>query len=224
MKLFSKIKGKNIDWLNHFMEFIVVIIGILIAFQLNQCSIERERQRLVDTHLEQIVKETQVNKEFFNQAIQSTETNLSKLDTLFRLIEQRDNIPKINLLALELLNLGGIYIRKNAYLSLTEAGDFKYIQSFDRKQAIINLYEYYEWVESFNEMSMLLYRNDYYPYLQAHFDIMKGTVQEEDIYFSKSFKNILSAYYRTSQNKLQKYRDGLAEIEAYLEGSGVGMG
>jgi len=34
---------QRIDWLNHSLEFVVVIVGILIAFQLNKCSIERSQ-------------------------------------------------------------------------------------------------------------------------------------------------------------------------------------
>ena len=46
----------RIDWLNHSLEFIVVLIGILIAFQLNQCSTDKQNKKTSDTHLEEIEK------------------------------------------------------------------------------------------------------------------------------------------------------------------------
>ncbi len=63
---------------------------------------------------------------------------------------------------------------------------------------------------------MNLYNSDYYPYLRDHFDLLNSTIQEEEIYTAKKFHNILGAYYRTSQNRVQKYRDCLQQIDQFL--------
>ncbi|WP_298369187.1 hypothetical protein [uncultured Lutibacter sp.] len=212
-----KIKGHKIDWLNHSLEFVVVIVGILIAFQLNKCSFENEQSLTIDIHSKEIIKETNLNKTSFENAIKYDELNLMKMDTLFKLLENKNNFIKANHLSLELLNLGGVYIRKNAYKILIESGDIRFIRNYEEKQNIVNLYEYYKWVESFNEISMNLYTSDYYPYLKNNFDLVKGSIQKDEIYTSKEFMNILGAYYRTSQNRLQKYKDCLVEINKYLE-------
>ena len=212
-----KIKGHKIDWLNHSLEFVVVIVGILIAFQLNKCSFENEQSLTIDIHSKEIIKETNLNKTSFENAIKYDELNLMKMDTLFKLLENKNNFIKANHLSLELLNLGGVYIRKNAYKILIESGDIRFMRNYEEKQNIVNLYEYYKWVESYNEISMNLYTSDYYPYLKNNFDLVKGSIQKDEIYTSKEFMNILGAYYRTSQNRLQKYKDCLVEINKYLE-------
>ena len=212
-----KIKGHKIDWLNHSLEFVVVIVGILIAFQLNKCSFENEQSLTIDIHSKEIIKETNLNKTSFENAIKYDELNLMKMDTLFKLLENKNNFIKANHLSLELLNLGGVYIRKNAYKILIESGDIRFIRNYEEKQNIVNLYEYYKWVESYNEISMNLYTSDYYPYLKNNFDLVKGSIQKDEISTSKEFMNILGAYYRTSQNRLQKYKDCLVEINKYLE-------
>ncbi len=207
----------KIDWLNHGLEFFVVIIGILIAFQLNTCSTEKEQDELVDTHLTQIIKETEFNRLNFTKAIEHCQSNLSKLDTIFQLMATNNNRKKINRLAIELLNLGGVYIRKNAYSNLTQSADIRFMKDFEQKSKIINLYEYYIWVEAFDEISMNLYNSDFYPYLKENFDLVASSIQSDDVYNSKLFKNILVAYYRTSQQRLKKYKDCLLQIDKYLE-------
>ncbi|EZH73549.1 hypothetical protein ATO12_16560 [Aquimarina atlantica] len=210
-------RKKHIDWLNHGLEFIVVIIGILIAFQLNKCSAENQQEKTISIHLEQIKKETEINKRFLESALKLGESNLAKIDTIFVLLNQKEDYNRINQLSIELLNLSGAYFRKNAFQNLVESGDIRFIKNFDTKQKIINLYEYYKWVESFDEISRSLYIQDYYPYLKNNFDLVDGKKQDEEIYKSKLFKNILASYSQTSQNKTQKYRDCFKEIERYLK-------
>lgn len=210
-------RRQKIDWLNHSLEFIVVIVGILIAFQLNKCSSEKEQKSTIDIHSTEILKETRLNKTSFENAIKYDELNIAKMDTLFNLLKEKDDYAKINQLSFELLSLGGVYIRKNAYQTLIETGDIRFMKNYEDKQRIVNLYEYYKWVESFNEISLNLYTSDYYPYLKNNFDLLEASIQEEEIYTSKEFKNILGAYSRTSKNRLQKYKDCLIEINKYLE-------
>lgn len=209
-------KKKHIDWLNHSLEFIVVIIGILIAFQLNKCSAENQQEKTIAIHLEQIKKETEINKRFLESALKLGESNLAKIDTIFVLLNQKEDYIEINQLSIELLNLSGAYFRKNAYQNLVESGDIRFIKNFDTKQNIINLYEYYKWVESFDEISRNLYIQDYYPYLKNNFDLVAGNAQDKEAYQSQLFQNILASYSQTSKNKIQKYRDCLNEISRYL--------
>lgn len=193
-----------------------MIIGILLAFQLNKCSSDSKQQQTIKIHLEQIKEETKVNKHSLEFSLALVEANTAKLDTIFLLLNQGENYQKINQLSIELLNLGGTYFRKNAFQSLIESGDIRFVNEFKVKQRIINLYEYYKWVESFDEISRNLYIQDYYPYLRNNFDLLTAQKQEEEIYQSKLFKNILGAYKRTNTNRIQKYKDCLEEIDKFL--------
>ncbi len=210
----SKIR---IDWLNHALEFFVVIIGILIAFQLNQYSLEKEQRQTIGNHLTQIKEETEFNKKSLQRAISYSEANLLKLDTVLGLIKRKENYPKINRLSLELVNLGGVYIRKNAYSTLVETGDIKFMKDFESKKKITNLYEYYKWIESISKVTMDVYANDYYPYLRNNFDFYGDGIQPIEIYQSKVFRNILGTIEKVSEFEIQKYRDCLNEIDKYLE-------
>ena len=209
-------KKGEIDWLNHGLEFAVVIIGILLAFQLNECATDSAEQKTVKNHLEEIRSETKYNDNALQASINQAESTISKLDSILVLIHADRDYNLINKLSIDVLNLGGTYFRKNAFQNLIESGDIRFIEDFKTKQRIINLYEYYKWVEAFDEISSTLYMEDYYPYLRENFDLVSGTTQEESIYQTRIFRNIVGAYRRTSENRLHKYRDCQDEIQEFL--------
>lgn len=68
----------HIDWLNHALEFIVVVIGILLAFQLNKCSDENKNKKIIKNHLYQIYEETILNKNYLAQSIEENENTNPK--------------------------------------------------------------------------------------------------------------------------------------------------
>jgi len=111
---------QRIDWLNHSLEFVVVIIGILIAFQLNQCSTERNQNKTIKTHLEQIKQETEHNKAVLERSKNFTESSNKKIDPIFHLINTNEKYGLVNWLSVQLLSISSPNIRKNAYISLTE--------------------------------------------------------------------------------------------------------
>lgn len=213
----AKKKKPRIDWLNHSLEFFVVIIGILIAFQLNTCASKKSQQELVEIHLQQLKKETEINTRTFQEAITYGDIQLKKLDTLLHCIQPPIQLEKANRIALELLNIGGVYIRKNAYTTLIESGDMRFINDYSVKNNIVNLYEFYTWVEAFDSISNQLYTTDYYPYLKNNFDLHEGRLQAKEIYQTKRFKNIIAAYRRTSGNRLAKYKECMLEMNKFLK-------
>lgn len=169
----GKIKNQ-IAWLNYGMDLLVVVIGILIAFQLNRWAAERQQATLVDNHLQQIREEAKFNRATLQSTLELNETNLVKLDTIFTLLRTSKDYDKINEMSMDLLNLGVAYFWKNAYENLTESGDFRFIREFDLRQQVVRLYETYKLTESYDEISRNLYMQDYFPYLQNHFDLSTG--------------------------------------------------
>ena len=207
---------RKIDWLNHFLEFIVVVIGILLAFQLNTCSSNKKEARTIQNHIEQIAEETKFNLGSIDGSIRLGELNQRKLDTIFQIIFSTKDFNEINRLSIDLLNIGGVYFKKNAYSTMVQSGDIRFIKDLEKKQEIVGLYEYYKWVESIESLSLNDFNEDYYPYVKKHFDIVGGTIQSEEVYTGKEFKNILAAYSHLLGMKVRKYKDCKKEMEEYL--------
>lgn len=208
---------KRIDWLNHLLEFSVVLIGILIAFQLNKCGDESRQQALVETHLKNIMEETEYNRGNFKYSIYQAETSLKNVDSVLTLIKNRGNPSDINRISLKLLDYGGIYIRKTAYTSLMESGDMRLFKDLEQRTSVINLYEYYSWVELIERISVVSYNDDLRPYLKNNLDMVNQTIVKDDVYYSRLFQNVLASYSATLQARVRKYKDCLEIMNAYVD-------
>ena len=89
---------QKIDWLNHSLEFFVVIVGILLAFQLNKCSENRTKADLIENHLYQIKVECQENKEKLSTSLEKIILQIQNCDSLLLAIKANsgsDKPPKI---------------------------------------------------------------------------------------------------------------------------------
>lgn len=198
-------------------KFIVVIVGVLIAFQLNTCARDHSQDALVKTHMEAIIEETKANQKSMEDALSYGESQARKLDTLLQLMVAEEDLPRINRLCLDMLNISGAYIRKNAYNSLITSGDIRFMDDFELKSRTIGLYEFYTWTATFEKIELDNYKISYLPYLKEHFDFVRNEVQAPEVYFDKVFINVLASYQYTLQNTLRRYRDCLAHMEEYLE-------
>lgn len=209
-------KGKQ-HWVKYGLEFFTVLIGILIAFQLNEYSTNRKQQKTLQNHFKYIAEETQRNDNSLDRAIANSNRSLSVVDTLISLVQNNGNIQRINGLAFRALNFEGAYIQKNAYLTLTESGDIRFLNDFELKSKTVLLYEFYKWMASIEEIGFLAMREDFYPYMKESFDMLNASVQAPEVYYSRKFANALALYQYALTERLKKYKDCKEQIRLYLE-------
>ncbi len=210
-------KSKKIDWLNHFLEFVVVIIGILIAFQLNTCSVEKKQGEILDKHIANIIDETEFNNRRIKEEIGESQILLNNIDSLISSIKQQKDIRSINGLSLQILKFNNTYIKKNAYNALVESGDIRFFKDFKTKDEIIQLYEYYRWAEGISEAALQNYVTYYYPYVVENLDMVSGQPQDIAVYSNKKFLNILATYSYMMKNRLEKQKELAQKTGNFLE-------
>ncbi|SFR53014.1 hypothetical protein SAMN04490243_2662 [Robiginitalea myxolifaciens] len=207
---------KRIDWLNHGLEFFVVIIGILIAFQLQNFSESVKRKETLANHRNFLLEETKDNQKSLKYALEKVNQSIGNLDSLKNAIESEKNVWDIKTLALRLLDDSGyFYIRRNAYKTITESGDIRFLE-FEEKKKIVSLYGYYDWTEAIQRNSYDGFDN-YFDYLDANTDLYTAEVPDRSVFESRVFSNVLGTYRYLLQAKQNKYRDCLGQIELFLQ-------
>lgn len=209
--------NKKIEWAKYGLEFLTVLIGILIAFQLNEYTVSKKQQKTLNNHFEYILGETEQNEVNIDKAMKAANFSLSVVDTLISLINDESNIERINLLAFRALNFEGAYIQKNAYLTLVESGDIRFLDDFKLKSETVLLYDFYNWMASIEEIGNIALTENYYPYMQENFDMLNAKLQDRSIYFSKKFINALAMYRYGLNQRIQKYKDTLEKVQFYLK-------
>ena len=215
-------KGK-IDWLNHSLEFLMVLVGILIAFQLNTCSDRRSKAKLIDNHLSQIKAECQENKDRISVSISQIDQQIHHCDSLLTLIKQAKDPVEIRNQSTKLLDLRNVDLKRSAYKVLVASGDIRYLDDYEMKKDIISLYEGFEKVEQINQSHQNLYDRHFYPYMKSHFDLVNWdgvriySEAEEKVYYAREFANTVSTYRFLLLAKRRIYQERESRLEAYLE-------
>lgn len=209
---------KKIDWLNHTLEFIVVVIGILLAFQLNTCRESKKEQLLVQEHVENILEETKFNRLQVDASITNSERLLGQLDSLITLTAEKDlKVAEAHRLSMSLMSLDYMYIKKKAYNSFVETGDIRFMEDAEFRDEIISLYEYYLWLEGLDTSTRTSYLENYLPYATENFDLIDYKPEAPQVYTNKLFRNYLAVYRYSIRYRLQKQQEVRDVMDAFLE-------
>jgi hypothetical protein len=218
----KKKKIPRIDWLNHSLEFSVVLIGILIAFQLNKCSDNKTQEDLIKNHIKELKLESNENISRLEYGINHSKQQLVKADSLLNYIINQGEVNIIKNLSAELLDLRSVSIKKDAYKVLTESGDVRFINRFNDKRNIILLYEQYTDIKNVDENAQKIYDDYYYPYIKDNFDLVnwnsnnKFLSEEIKNYHSKEFGNLVSTYRYLLNVKIKTYEETIIKTKNYL--------
>jgi len=209
---------KKIDWLNHFLEFIVVVIGILIAFQLNTCRENKKEKKIVEKHISNIIEETTFNKDMFKYSLMSLEKLAIEVDKL-QAFQQDSNVAvdSLNKQVFNALNLPYLYLQKNAYSSLKGSNDIRFINDFELQNDIIKLYENYAWTESTQTITFTNYSEGFFKYFGENFDLTQNKPQPKEKYITLKFKNIVASYKFSLDQRIRREKSNLKLVEEFLE-------
>lgn len=208
---------RKIDWLNHSLEFLVVVVGILIAFQLNTCSEERKEAQIVQRHTNNIIAETKFNRNNIERTLRESESLKASIDSLLLEITKSQNVEKMNRLSLEALQLNNAYYKQNAYNAMVETGDMRLYENVELRDDIIYLYEFYAWAKGIDEATLETYTTYYYPYAVANFDLINGEPQAIEKYNNRKFGNILAGYSYMMKFRIEKQKELLEKTTEFLD-------
>jgi len=205
------------SWVDFIREIVILLLGILIAFQLNTCSDNRKEQQIVDRHFESLIQESEDNLGRLQWSAKHIESTENKVDSLIALIADKGSLLTINTLALDLLNVGGLYIKSSAFNTMQQTGDIRNITKYDTKSDLVSLYEYYKWIRGVEDIAIKSYEDQYYPYIAKHLDFVAGQPQSRDVYENKEFLNALGSYKYHCGARAAKYQDCIKKVESFIE-------
>ena len=143
----------RINWRYAVGEFLIVVIGILVAFQLDSWKEERDEAKLVNEYLTDIKVGLQSDSTYYNKA-------LEYFDDLDKDIEQtRDyilagqlNLPEDGQKSLRsLTDWYRIYISNTAFEDLNNSGRLNLIENKNLRYNLIAYYQYISFVKILDE-------------------------------------------------------------------------
>ena len=213
-------EGKTSKYLKYAVgEIVLVVIGILIALQINNWNNARlnkiaelnfylnfKEQMIEDIH--EIEGNIEYNNNYINQfkhAVQIIEKNdRSKLDSLTQI-------------SMNLTKYSDVNRQVNIYESLVNSGEIKLLKNTFIKEEIRKLEELYIYISKMEEIHRDVILNEVAMAISDNFKILTQEVLNADNLYTVKYQNLLIIILGIMSEKDEVYHKSLAEIQTIIK-------
>jgi len=201
----------KINYLNHIIELIVVIIGITIAFQLNNWKEEGEKKKTERLYLESLSRDLDSDIKNLNYLIDTTQHYEYLLKGLTRcLITKNYEHDSLFHFILGMYENFMFHPVSNTYESLHSSGGMAIIQDYKLKSKITELYYGdYELVLRTDQFRVNQFMDITYPYLSEKVNFGRYVIRDKAFLEENMFMNLAFSTYKSITLKIQHYQTAL---------------
>ena len=199
-------RRQKINWLNHFIELVVVVIGITLAFMLNNWREGYVNHRMEKKYLNSFRDDLNFDRVQLDSLILYNETKLKDINRLIAFLKDRkvDNDSVLVVFA-EMMLFTPFDPNVTTYQSLKNAGDFALISDYRLKENLIKYYQTLETKKYFDDL-FNSYLNDYIiPFALENINFEEKRFVHPKNLLHYRFKNLTIGYYRLLKQYLEYY-------------------
>lgn len=211
----KKSKSKpRIDWKSKWIDLIIVIIGITIAFQLNNLNESNKSKSREKDYLKSFYEENRDNESSLSQALKFAKKTKSDIDSLKQILlslnYEDDRIENLTASMMALSDFNPSIITME---NITESGDFELISDFEYREKLIETYNSYK-TTSLLEGILSDYVNQYVtPFFFENVRFSDFSALKENFIKSPKFENIVIGYDALLSQKIQAYEANLLKLK-----------
>ncbi|MGD1890671.1 MAG: hypothetical protein ACFB15_08755 [Cyclobacteriaceae bacterium] len=203
-----------IDWKSKLIDFLIVILGISLAFQLNSWNETRKTNQRLKNYLESFRLETQENIENLQQVLAAAISQREVADTIKALVTtKRFSDTRLGTTSPIMTNF--VFYRPLATTmeNIKESGDFELIRDYTLRKKLINTYKLLE-NTGINERVTEDYIHDFinpYFFNKVRFST-NYPIDPADFITDHRFENIAVAYSNLMTNQIIEYESVLEKL------------
>lgn len=202
----------KIQWRTHFIELLVVIIGISIAFALEGWSDNRKNRELEVNYLQSLKTDLLKDKADMKAVLDSSDVLLRYMNETFQYLFSQSDIRMFKRHHITSSYTAPYFYPKNGtYLSMVNSGDLNLIKDFDIKSDLADLYDVqYAEVERVDGIINNLVDNMVYPFMieNVRFSSMRDGVEDIAALRSNKAINLMGSY----MNFLIRRKEGYQRV------------
>lgn len=195
-------------------EIILVVVGILIALQLNNWNQKRLNKKLeiqyylnmkdqMNKDLNTIYNEINYNQILLNQFSYAKsllmQKDVSKMDTLGKIV-------------LRMIDYADFRRKSNVYLTLVNSGEIKYINNYKIIEGLQSLEENYSYINRIEDTHLKAILFQVVPEIKQVIKINPIKVENIKILFSYHFQNGIDLLIHLMEEKKEAYNKAIKEI------------
>ena len=218
---------KSINWFDKFIEILVVIIGISIAFWLNNWNSDRNDRALEQKYMESMVSDLESDIEELSIMVDTFQYyNEVNADLVYGITRNTLNEDSLGVYIISLISISEFHPQNNTYETLKNSGNFNVFKNFALEKEITILYnEFYRQIGFIDEVHQDNIMNNFNQYIAERVPFTgTNTVSNAEFAYTTYFVNkafniqylMLSktAIYEASLKQSIKVRDLLvSELE-----------
>ncbi len=215
----KKIKWRlNIDWKSKFIDLLIVIIGITIAFKLNTWNESITTNLEAKDYIESFYEENIINETNLSSALEFSESNKKDIDTLKQILQSKKYDDKrIKILSASMMALANYSPSITTMENITASGEFKLIKDVELRKQIIDTYNSYNAALKLEDL-LSDYVNKYVtPFFFENVRFSDFSSIHSDFIKEPLFENIVFGYEVLLSQEIKGYQDNLKEIKLLNE-------
>lgn len=188
-------KKNRINWLHQFVELIVVIIGISLAFMINRAHENHKAGRLEQKFLQSFYDDISKDSEQLSEILIREETTLKDINRLLAMLK-KSSVHNDSLMGMlsKMSRYYPFFQNASTYESIKNSGNLNIISDYFLKEEIIKYYQRYE-ERKIQEQNFSSFLNSYFiPFLFENIDFEATKIVNMNIIRHYKFKNVLLGY------------------------------
>ncbi len=208
----------KIDWRSKFIDFLIVIIGISVAFKLNNWNESIKTDIESKEYIESFYQENKENEESLVVAIEFSESNKKDIDTLKAILLSKNYSDKrIKSLIASMMGIANYSPSTITMQNISASGEFDLIKDIELRKNLISTYNTYKTITTL-ETLVFNYINQYVtPFFFENIRFSDFSSLHSDFAKNPVFENIVFGYDVLLNQLISGYKKNLEELNLLNE-------
>jgi len=208
---------KGIDWSNYFIELIIVIIGISVAFWLNNIGERHKAKKQEISYLIDIKNDLKKDSLKLSYNIINNKKKSKKLKYGLNLVKEKAPVDSVFPYIIEIGNYAFFTPDNFTLISLLQSGDFKLIESKKIKRELLRLLQRYESIDNMQKNLLQALDDNFFPLLHTKVDISEFKVVDPDFLYGLEVKNFMAFTLNETSQHISNYTHAQNQINKVME-------
>ena len=226
MKVFRKLRQSLIDEgnLRKYLfyaigEILLVMIGILLAFQVNSWNNQRLKNKAARLSYTNIKRQINDDKDLIRGNIDYNNLYLEQFEFAIEIIENddRSKIDTLGFIATKLFRYSDFNRNSNIYQTLVNSGEISLISNNEIIERLHDLEENYTYINRMEQIHFDAILSTIIPDMRTIMKYSDRTVQKPDQLFGYEFQNGFIMLMMIMIEKDEIYNRAISEIDAITE-------
>lgn len=208
---------RTYHWVNHLLNFLAVILGVYLAFYINDRAQAAEEKKEYTALMQSLIHELSADiKTYETYQIPVNKAYLEQIDTLLTLLTSKQ-LEEANQALGALFQVENYVPSNSTYISIKSAGKFKLIQDLSLQKQLSDFYDgtALECIKK-TELQADYFMEKVMDWMTRHADLIEMQIQAgADL---TVLQNILLIYHSLVDQKIRSYEQVVDESNVLMEG------